>query len=46
LPALLAQQLVLMVWLIVRGKAAAAFAVPRALWDALRGRPAADVSLA
>ena len=46
LPALLAQQIVLMVWLVVRGRIAAAAAVPRALWDALRGRPAGDVGLA
>jgi hypothetical protein len=43
LPALLAQQLALMGWLIVRGRAGAAGAVPRALWDAARGRPAAEV---
>jgi GT2 family glycosyltransferase len=42
LPALLAQQIVLMGWLIVRGKGDAAAAVPRALWDALRGRPAEE----
>jgi GT2 family glycosyltransferase len=43
LPALLAQQIVLIGWLSVRGRGAAAGAVPRALWDALRGRPAAEV---
>ncbi len=43
LPALLAQQAALMGWLVLRGKGGAAGAVPRALWDALRGRPAAEV---
>lgn len=43
LPALLAQQAVLMAWLLVQGKGAAAAAVPRALRDALRGRPAGEV---
>jgi GT2 family glycosyltransferase len=43
LPALLAQQVVLMGWLILRGHGAAAAAVPRALWDAARGRPAGEV---
>lgn len=45
LPALLAQQAALASWLVLRGNAAAAAAVPRALWDALRGRPAAEVKL-
>jgi hypothetical protein len=40
LPCFLAQQKVLALWLLVRGHGAAAGAVPRALWDALRGRPA------
>jgi hypothetical protein len=39
----LAQQAALFVWLLLGGKLAAAFAVPRALWDAARGRPAAEV---
>ena len=43
LPFFLAQQAVLFTWLFVRGHAAAAGAVPRALWDAARGRPAAEV---
>jgi len=43
LPALLAQQVALMAWLLARGKTSAAGAVPRALWDALRGRAAAEV---
>jgi len=43
LPALLGQQVVLMGWLIVRGHMTAAAAVPRALWDAMRGRPAGEV---
>ena len=44
LPAFVVQQKVLMVWLLVRGHGAAALAVPRALWDAARGRPAAEVA--
>ena len=43
LPFFLAQQAVLMAWLFARGQASAASAVPRALWDAARGRPAAEV---
>lgn len=43
LPALLAQQIALVGWLTLRGHGAAAAAVPRALWDALRGRPAGEV---
>jgi hypothetical protein len=43
LPAFLAQQAALAAWLAARGQGAAAAAVPRALWDALRGRPAAEV---
>jgi hypothetical protein len=34
---------VLWLWLLLRGQRAAAAAVPRALWDALRGRPPAEV---
>ncbi|MEO5616585.1 MAG: glycosyltransferase family 2 protein [Candidatus Eisenbacteria bacterium] len=45
LPCFLAQQKVLAGWLLVRGHGRAALAVPRALWDALRGRSAADVRL-
>ncbi len=43
LPCFLVQQKVLWLWLLVHGRGAAAGAVPRALWDALRGRPAAEV---
>jgi hypothetical protein len=43
LPAFLAQQLVLAVWLALRGQGGAAAAVPRALWDAVSGRPAGEV---
>jgi hypothetical protein len=43
LPAFVAQQVVLAGWLVARGRLAAAAAVPRALWDALLGRPAAGV---
>jgi GT2 family glycosyltransferase len=43
LPAFVAQQLVLAAWLLARRRAGAALAVPRALWDAARGRPAAEV---
>ncbi len=38
-PAFIAQQLALMLSLFVRGHAAAAAAVPRALWEACSGRP-------
>lgn len=44
LPSFLLQQAVLVAWLAVRGHFGAAAAVPRALWDALRGRPAAAVT--
>jgi GT2 family glycosyltransferase len=44
LPSFLAQQAVLAAWLLVQGRPAAARAVPRALWDAARGRPAAEVT--
>jgi GT2 family glycosyltransferase len=44
LPAFVAQQAVLAVWLLARGQGGAAAAVPRALWDGLRGRPAAEVT--
>jgi GT2 family glycosyltransferase len=43
LPSFAAWQLALMVWLLARGHAGAALAVPRALWDTLRGKSAADV---
>jgi len=43
LPAFLAQQAVLAVWLAARGRFAAAAAVPRALLDAARGRNPAEV---
>jgi len=43
LPCFLAQQGVLAVWLLSRGRLAAAWAVPRALGDAARGRPASEV---
>jgi GT2 family glycosyltransferase len=39
------QQIVLMAWLIVRGKMKAALAVPKALADAVLGRPAAEARL-
>lgn len=42
-PAFLAQQVVLAAWLLARGRAAAAAAVPRALLDARAGRSAAEV---
>jgi len=43
LPAFAVQQAALAAWLVARGQAGAAAAVPRALWDAARGRPAAGV---
>jgi GT2 family glycosyltransferase len=43
LPAFLAQQAALCAWLLLRGQTAAAAAVPRALWGALRGRAAGEV---
>ncbi len=43
LPCFLAQQAVLGAWLLARGHGAAAAAVPRALWDAMRGRSPAEV---
>jgi GT2 family glycosyltransferase len=43
LPCFVAQQKVLWLWLLMRGQGAAAAAVPRALWDASRGRPAGQV---
>ncbi len=43
LPCFLAQQAALALWLVARGRGAAAAAVPRALWDALRRRPAGEV---
>ena len=42
-PAFVAQQAVLMGWLLMRGRAAAAMAVPRALADAIAGKPAGEV---
>ena len=42
LPSFLAQQGVLAAWLLATGRAGAALAVPRALWDAAIGRPAAE----
>ena len=45
LPAFLAWQLALMAWLLARGHAAAALAVPRALADAVSGKPAAEAKL-
>jgi len=42
LPAFLAQQAALAAWLLARGQGTAAAAIPRALWDAWRGRPAAE----
>ena len=44
LPCFLAQQLVLVLWLLARGQGEAAGAVPRALWDALRRRPAGELA--
>jgi hypothetical protein len=43
LPCFVVQQKVLWLWLLARGQGAAAAAVPRAFWDALRGRPAGEV---
>jgi GT2 family glycosyltransferase len=43
LPCFLVQQKLLWLWLLVRGQHAAAAAVPRALWDALRRRPPSEV---
>jgi len=43
LPCFVVQQKVLWLWLLLRGRRAAAAAVPRALWDALRRRPAGEV---
>ncbi|MBI1798706.1 MAG: glycosyltransferase family 2 protein [Candidatus Eisenbacteria bacterium] len=45
LPAFLAQQMALAAWLALRGQSRAALAIPGALWDALRGRPAGEASL-
>ncbi len=44
LPAFLAQQLLLAAWLGLRGRFGSAAAVPRALWDAMTGRAAAEVA--
>jgi len=43
LPCFLVQQKLLWLWLLAQGRGAAAAAVPRALWDALRGKPAGEV---
>ena len=43
LPAFVLQQAALAAWLMARGEVGAAFAVPRALWDAARGRDPAEV---
>ena len=43
LPCFVAQQLALAAWLLARGQAGAARAVPRALWEALLGRPPGEV---
>jgi len=45
LPCFVALQCVTAAWLVARGRAAAAAAVPRAFADAMRGRPAAEVKL-
>jgi hypothetical protein len=45
LPCFIAQQVALTVWLAARGQGAAALAVPRALLDALVGRPPGEVRL-
>ena len=45
LPAFLAQQAALAAWLLLRGEPGAALAVPRALWDAARGRPAGEFEM-
>jgi hypothetical protein len=42
LPCFVAQQAAVAAWLLARGQGAAAAAVPRALWDALRGVPPAE----
>jgi GT2 family glycosyltransferase len=44
LPCFLAQQLMLSVWLLARGRVDSALAVPRALFDAARGRPPGEVT--
>ena len=45
-PAYAAQQVALAAWLLAGGHAAAARAVPEALWDAARGRPASELERA
>jgi GT2 family glycosyltransferase len=45
LPAFLLQQFALAAWLVLQRRGGAAAAVPRALWDAARGRPASEVRL-
>lgn len=44
-PCFVAWQKLLFFWLLLKGEVRAAWAVPRALWDALIGRPAAEVKL-
>ncbi|HEY2955776.1 MAG TPA: glycosyltransferase family 2 protein [Candidatus Eisenbacteria bacterium] len=44
LPAFLLQQAALVLWLALRGRATAALAVPRALWDAALGRDPAGAA--
>jgi GT2 family glycosyltransferase len=44
-PAFLAQQLVLALWLVTTGRAKTAAAIPRALADAIAGRPAGEVQV-
>ena len=43
LPCFVVQQKLLWLWLLLRGQGAAAAAVPRAFWDAMRGRPPAEM---
>ncbi|MGH7741801.1 MAG: glycosyltransferase family 2 protein [Candidatus Eiseniibacteriota bacterium] len=45
-PAYAAQQVALAAWLVASGHAGAARAVPEALWDALRNKPAGEMSRA
>jgi GT2 family glycosyltransferase len=44
LPSYLAQQIALAVWLALRGRAAAARAIPRGLWDAMVGSSPAEIT--
>src|SRR5205814_9885572 len=41
-PCFVAQQKLLFAWLLLRGQGRAAWAIPRAFWDAMRGRPASE----